>query len=552
MTAARLDGGRALATRLAPSSQAAERARTQAQQERWRREAEQRRLEEVAREAEVARQREEDLERNKGVAFIQRLQPVLSLAGEAKGIVRRADKLTLPPSAKAALMEQQATKNGQLFFELAIEGGNASRVATHGSILEFTAREGTVGAPPEVLRCLGLAHLADGPEGQPAAPGLLGGSKDATVRYRLLKKGTSAKVQPELSAFQADVTDIKSLLESELMLRTTLSQGDRIVVREGDESYVLRVVDLEPESAISLIDTDLEVDILPSVQAEAAAAAEAEAERRLQEAKRLAEERRRQEEEAAAAAAAAQQQQAADAAAAAAARRQQRRELAAAALAALAAEDPMDDGRAVSVAIRCPDGARCVGRFAPSAPLSALFMLVEAQWSEAVGTELCAPRKPSPPARPTTPDPRPTAHGPPPAMHGPRPTRLTAAPFSAIAPAPHPPSLATLISAHGVPRRPPPSRAACQSASSLRPRTLGGSSRWKQAARPIHRFRRLRRSQTQASRRHRRPSSFSFRSRSRRDQGGSGRETAGPAVGGAAAGDGSSTEEHLCARSFGW
>ena len=50
----------------------------------------------------MAQQREEDLERNKGVAFIQRLQPVLSLAGEAKGIVRRADKLTLPPSAKAA------------------------------------------------------------------------------------------------------------------------------------------------------------------------------------------------------------------------------------------------------------------------------------------------------------------------------------------------------------------------------------------------------------------------------------------------------------------
>ena len=61
--------------------------------------------------------------------------------------MRRADKLTLPPSAKSSLMEQQATKNGQLFFELSTEGG----ATTHGSILDFTAREGTVGAPPEVL-----------------------------------------------------------------------------------------------------------------------------------------------------------------------------------------------------------------------------------------------------------------------------------------------------------------------------------------------------------------------------------------------------------------
>ena len=37
-------------------------------------------------------------------------------------------------------------------------------------------------------------------------------------------------------------------------------------MREGDEAYVLRVVQLEPEGAVSLIDTDLEVDLLPSVQ----------------------------------------------------------------------------------------------------------------------------------------------------------------------------------------------------------------------------------------------------------------------------------------------
>ncbi|KAL1507323.1 hypothetical protein AB1Y20_008169 [Prymnesium parvum] len=349
---------------------AAERARTQALQRRWAQEAERRRLDEARRAEEAAREREADLERNRGVAYSARLRAELSLAGEMKGIVRRADKLTLPPSAQLALMEQQATKNGQLFFEL--RGADGAR--THGSILDFTAREGTVGLPPDVMRCLSLPA-----EGSPA---------EVSVRYRFLKKGTSAKVQPELSAFQADVSDIKALLESELMLRTTLTEGDRIIVRSGEESYVLRVVELLPEPAVSLIDTDLEVDLLPSVQAEEAAAAEEEARRRLEEMRRQAAEQQRLEEEAAAAAAATEAQRAAEEAAAKLSRRERRRELACEQLRQLGGAAEESRGSAVSVAIRCPDGSRCTATFRTADPLAALFLLVEAQWKEADGAEL--------------------------------------------------------------------------------------------------------------------------------------------------------------------
>ena len=60
----------------------------------------------------------------------------------------------LPPSAAAELNSQHATKHGQLFFELSAADGRR----THAAILDYSAEEGTVGCPPELLRCLGLAQ----------------------------------------------------------------------------------------------------------------------------------------------------------------------------------------------------------------------------------------------------------------------------------------------------------------------------------------------------------------------------------------------------------
>ena len=114
------------------SREAAEKAKARAQQALWEREAEMRRQEEAARAAEEARIYAADLEANRGVVFSKQLRAVLSLTAEAKGIVRRADKISLPYSAKVALEEQQASKNGQLFFELSTADGRR----THAAILE--------------------------------------------------------------------------------------------------------------------------------------------------------------------------------------------------------------------------------------------------------------------------------------------------------------------------------------------------------------------------------------------------------------------------------
>lgn len=336
-----------------------------------RRDADQKRL------AEEAAARDIDLERNKGVAFVATLRPERSTAAEAKGIVRKADKVVLPPSASRELDAQQASKNGQLFFEVHCA---ATDRTTHASILDFTAAEGTAGLPDEMLANLGLTEELMTRELRP----------NLTVRYRALKRGTFAKVQPVANAFSSEIGDVKSLLERELHYRTTLSAGDELRVSDVEgalgtyepaSTYALRIVALEPEGAGSIIDTDLEVEVMPSVEFEAAMAAEAAKQRARQEA--LEAQMRAQVEAQAEAS-----RMAAEALAHAQAEevrlqqeRQARREAATSAL----PPEPAEGG--VSVQVRCPDGTKCARRFEPTSALDALFALVESSaWEGAPAT----------------------------------------------------------------------------------------------------------------------------------------------------------------------
>ena len=378
--------------------QARERAALQAKKERWEKEAAERREAEMKKQAAEAEQRDIDLERNRGVAFFRTgLRPQLSRTAELKGIRRANDKISLPPSCKAELEMQHASKNGLLYFVLSMASGRR----TCASILDFSAPEGTIDCPASVLKCLGLGHVATG---HPAAV-----AETVDVRYTVLKTGTFARVQPVLSAFAADVSDVKATLEAEMLRRTTLSTGDTLRVREfsaaavvadgsavvadgsaadataawgvgaggtgGITEYELKIVALEPDEFVSLIDTDLSVEVLPSVQAEEAAAAEARAQAERQRKLDEAIEAKRQQEAAAAESQAAAERAAAAAAAAAVERRVERRLRA---VAALPAEPDASDMDAISVAVRCPDGTRVQRRFLRSAPLAALFGAVEA------------------------------------------------------------------------------------------------------------------------------------------------------------------------------
>ena len=146
-------------------------------------------------------------------------------------------------------------------------------------------------------------------------------------------------------------------------------------------TYALRITELLPEGAASIIDTDLDlVDVLPSVEFEEAMRAEAERAKAAQEALERAQAEAAAKALEAARLSAQAQAQAQERAKAAAEARAVRR---AAAGAALPPVEPDAGAGVVAVQVRCPDGSKCTRRFLATDSAAALFTLVEASgWEE--------------------------------------------------------------------------------------------------------------------------------------------------------------------------
>jgi len=277
--------------------------------------------------------------------------PAPDTISKEKGIKRAADKLLLPPSAGNSLLRQEASKNGAFFFELT----NGTGRRTHAGLLEFTGAEGFVGLPRKVVRCL---WGPDAVESDCEGP--------VSIAYHRLPKGTRAVFQPRSADFQTAVGDsIREVLETALRQHSALSVGDWIEVVSGDQSFDLRVRELEPASAVSVIDTELEAEVHPSVETEERILAEElEARRRMEESALALQ----KEAEAAA------EQKALEAETAT--RRCRVREEKAA---ALPPEPGSEETAAVLIMFRFPDGGRHTRRFLRTDPIRLLFDFVDSK-----------------------------------------------------------------------------------------------------------------------------------------------------------------------------
>lgn len=170
----------------------------------------------------------------------------------ALGIKRWVDKVQLPASVSADLMQQRASKNGALLFELTAENGHQ----THAGVLDFSAPEGTIAIPPHVANCLWESGTCEG---------------KVLVRYKRLLDGKFARLQPLKMGFHESVgEDLRDVLEQRLSQQSVLTEGDilKIHLPQEDTPFELKVVELEPSSAVKILDTDLEVDVLPSEEVE--------------------------------------------------------------------------------------------------------------------------------------------------------------------------------------------------------------------------------------------------------------------------------------------
>ncbi|KAK9285743.1 hypothetical protein L1049_024943 [Liquidambar formosana] len=208
-----------------------------------------RRLDAAEAQLKADQQMQENLLAGRGIVFFRILEGV---PYQGNG-----DKIKLPPSCFTELSDQGVFDKGPMYFQLSVvhqEGPLDMKAAekenqgtTHSGVLEFTADEGSVGLPPHVWSNLF-------PTDTPKAPLI-------EVRYVWLPKGTYAKLQPDGIGF-SDIPNHKAVLETILRQHATLSQDDMLTVNHGELSYKLRVLELKPSSSVSVLETDIEVDIV--------------------------------------------------------------------------------------------------------------------------------------------------------------------------------------------------------------------------------------------------------------------------------------------------
>ncbi|XP_062212556.1 uncharacterized protein LOC133913420 [Phragmites australis] len=205
-----------------------------------------RRLDAARAQEEADQKMEEVMQLAKGVSF--------SHMFEALRYVGPGDKIKLPPSSFKELSDEGALDKGPMYFKLSkvrdrVPGATQEQDAEEATccgVLEFTAKEGSAELPPHVWNNLFRSDSPDVPL--------------IEVRYVSLPKGTYAKLKPEGAGF-SDLPNHRAVLETALRNHATLSENDVVVVNYGQLQYKLKVLELKPASSVSVLETDVEVDI---------------------------------------------------------------------------------------------------------------------------------------------------------------------------------------------------------------------------------------------------------------------------------------------------
>lgn len=127
---------------------------------------------------------------------------------------------------------------------------DANGKSTHCGVLEFSAPEGTIYLPLWLLKSLGLRS---------------GGF--VTLRNVTLRLGAMVKLQPQSVDF-LEITDPRAVLEHSLRNFSALTRGDMIQIWYCEQVHELAILEVKPENgrhAISIVETDLQVDFAPPV-----------------------------------------------------------------------------------------------------------------------------------------------------------------------------------------------------------------------------------------------------------------------------------------------
>ncbi|XP_078163382.1 uncharacterized protein LOC144558406 isoform X2 [Carex rostrata] len=150
------------------------------------------------------------------------------------------DKVIMAPSAldRLAFLHIQYP----MLFEL---HNDATDRISHCGVLEFIAEEGMIYMPYWMMQNM-----------------LLKEGDVVRVKNATLPKGTYVKLQPHTMDF-LDISNPKAILETTLRNFSCLTTGDSIMVAYNNKQYYIDIIETKPAPAISIIETDCEVDFAP-------------------------------------------------------------------------------------------------------------------------------------------------------------------------------------------------------------------------------------------------------------------------------------------------
>ncbi|KAL6545980.1 hypothetical protein OROGR_009854 [Orobanche gracilis] len=182
-----------------------------------------------------------------------------------KAQIENGDKVIMPPSALDRLASLHI--DYPMLFELR---NGAAECVSHCGVLEFIAEEGLIYMPYWMMENL-----------------LLQEGDIVRVKNVTLPKGTYVKLQPHTKDF-LDISNPKAIikchsqifvelernpaprdislkndLETTLRNFSCLTTGDSIMVAYNNKKYYIDIVESKPSNAISIIETDCEVDFAP-------------------------------------------------------------------------------------------------------------------------------------------------------------------------------------------------------------------------------------------------------------------------------------------------
>lgn len=154
-----------------------------------------------------------------------------------KDELEKGNKIILPSSALDHLARLNISY--PMLFEL--NNPNAAR-KTHCGVQEFVAEEGTCYLPYWLMNhlCLKEGDLV-------------------RVTNTSLPKGSYVKLKPVNKDF-LKIHNPRAVLENTLRNFATLTVGDCVVINYNNVSYEIEIVQCKPSNAISIIETDVNVD----------------------------------------------------------------------------------------------------------------------------------------------------------------------------------------------------------------------------------------------------------------------------------------------------